>query len=1404
MKCSLLILGLIAAYFCYGCHGVCTYDEQVIVDSLNDISFSQRYSTLSSCETNARLARDLSNGYNDGLCESNLNLAFAKYMLMDYDSAMSICIDIAENTKNKLIRLMADVELMRICGQTSQNKLFYEYRNDALICMNRVKEEMYNMTERQLRYWGYAVSEYHLVSAEYFCDLGQERTAIGEIDALEDLYPNLYVDSVQYAKLLVLKCVNDIFPDDSSVKFRNVVRAYRMSFNLGARYLCAKTMQILSDDLVETDSLEDYRIENIKRLLDVEYVSNDSLPILLSNRSLEYAILYGNRCLESYSYLSISNCHFHEGEYDEALTYAEKALEVINENNVMRYADITRLLPYSEYNDSVFVEMNWINDADILINPYWLADVREKLSIIYSALGMKGESDYNRNIYLDILDATRQDMRMQQRVDDLESERHSLDWTLYVVGTVMLLMLLLMFFIVRWQKSKNVIRLREKLSIIQRCKTLLSSSFVDKNISDEIDVVENSFADVRRDSELMSVIEVFRDWIDNHKCLNDELSNMQQDIESENYLLEKRIIDNKRDNIGKLTCLSIINGIAPFLDRAINEVTKIKDSLPEVGECACDIRKRRLEYLSELVNKINEYNEVFARCVMMRKGMIGLHIENFALQPLFEIFNENKSLFDACGVKLFVEPTSAVVKADSALTFFMINTLLDNARKYTESGGCVYLIAEERDDGSVVISVKDTGTGMSEDDVNMILNNKTYDYTQIGKSSDEKIRRNKGYGFGLMSCKGIIDKYLKTASIFSVCRFGIKSKLGEGSTFSFTLPKGVLRNAITILYIVLLPLISVSCSDSVEGKSLDSDVIMDDSLLSMASSYADKVYFSNIQEGYDSALVYADSSLMMLNEYHAKMGYDVSKMSIDGPHPIPEIAMLEKDIVTDYHIILDVRNEVAIAALALNLWDVYCYNNEVYTHLYMLMSQDENLEAYCESIARANISKQTAIIVIFVLVIAFVFIILLFYYKNNWLPMFNMRQLIWMNRRMYSETPLVSQNMEKMEVCMIEKGTPDFAVYYNRFLRILFECVSDIKNTSGIALSMVATNGEGRTLFSSDLQDKEYISELMSLAQKKNEVVVSANRKIRVYPLMVENIEVSVGVLAMIFNSNTYTEYDDAIFRLITQFAALNLYYSNIRVETKLLDIESLKDKKMKIQYEENMSHVQNQILENCLSTIKHETMYYPNRVRQIVDGILHHGAEHDCSADINCIDELLVYYKKVFSILYRHASRQLDNTMFKRKKMKIEELVEYVWDVYAKLQQKNNVDLKLCIKSESDMLVLCDEQLLKYLFHVLMTMSFEDERCGCITLSFDKSDGFVNFAFTDDRGHYEAEKLNSMFYPDALSTADDAEARKVMQILVCKQIIREHDDHIGQRGCRMYACPNEPYGYQLVFKLPI
>ena len=49
-----------------------------------------------------------------------------------------------------------------------------------------------------------------------------------------------------------------------------------------------------------------------------------------------------------------------------------------------------------------------------------------------------------------------------------------------------------------------------------------------------------------------------------------------------------------------------------------------------------------------------------------------------------------------------------------------------------------------------------------------------------------ELQKNKGHGFGLMNCKGIIDKYKKTNEIFRVCLFRIESELGKGSRFYFS------------------------------------------------------------------------------------------------------------------------------------------------------------------------------------------------------------------------------------------------------------------------------------------------------------------------------------------------------------------------------------------------------------------------------------------------------------------------------------------------------------------------------------------------------------------------------------------------------------------------------------------
>lgn len=123
-----------------------------------------------------------------------------------------------------------------------------------------------------------------------------------------------------------------------------------------------------------------------------------------------------------------------------------------------------------------------------------------------------------------------------------------------------------------------------------------------------------------------------------------------------------------------------------------------------------------------------------------------------------------------------MEPTEAVVKADRVLTLFMINTLADNARKFTSQGGEVTVSASEQDD-YVELSVRDTGCGMAPEQLAHV-----FDHKVIGD-----------HGFGLMNCKGIIEKYRKMSQLFSVCQLSAESQQGRGSRFFFRLPKGVKR-----------------------------------------------------------------------------------------------------------------------------------------------------------------------------------------------------------------------------------------------------------------------------------------------------------------------------------------------------------------------------------------------------------------------------------------------------------------------------------------------------------------------------------------------------------------------------------------------------------------------------------
>jgi K+-sensing histidine kinase KdpD len=134
-----------------------------------------------------------------------------------------------------------------------------------------------------------------------------------------------------------------------------------------------------------------------------------------------------------------------------------------------------------------------------------------------------------------------------------------------------------------------------------------------------------------------------------------------------------------------------------------------------------------MDYVRELTDQINDYNEVLTYWIQLRQGDLSLHIESFPLQSLFDLLGRGRTSFQMKGVDLEVQPSETVVKADKVLTLFMLNTLADNARKFTPKDGRVTVSARDLDD-RVEIAVEDTGQGMTQDQLDHLFDAKPMNF----------------------------------------------------------------------------------------------------------------------------------------------------------------------------------------------------------------------------------------------------------------------------------------------------------------------------------------------------------------------------------------------------------------------------------------------------------------------------------------------------------------------------------------------------------------------------------------------------------------------------------------------------------------------------------------------------
>ena len=1429
----LYIIGIVLFASFFSCTDMVPTKEVRLIDSLNGKAYAYRYRSLDSSYKYADAAYRQVNFYKSGKAEASNNLGFCAYMNMDFDRAEALHKEVYKLTKNELELLIADIGLMKICQRTAMNKEYYDYRNSALRRMKRIREESDLFADRHetLRL-DYAFTEFFIVSSIYYYYLQQRQEAIDalnqipEDEALTDTNQLLYYHYIKGSASLVE--ANN--PEERKLReFDQLYYTWRTAVQSKNPYFEGNGLQGLANLMVSPANFEFYRVRRTHALDQFDFPVDSLMPLRMAQLALEKFQEYDDLYQIAGAYVSIGKYLNAHGRYSEALNTLTKALDCVNQHHLLYYhykADtLDKLWPYAE-GDTTYTGVPWITEEKVKTVPEWISRIREQLSVSYAGLGMKHASDYNRNIYLDILNFTRQDKELESRYISLEAGSRQMTLVLSVVIVGLVLVVILWWFFNKSSKTRNQVDVERLQQILSLCRDITSSipmnvPLIQQGIDQlfgkgrmTLEIPEEGKAALvpvhrlsKDEKALVHVLEPYIIWAADNEQMVEALSDERIQLEKQRYVYEQHIAGNKRQNLIKKACLAIVNGINPYIDRILNEVHK----LTEKGYIDDEkIKKEKYQYIDELVTTINEYNDILALWIKMKQGTLSLNIETFGLNELFDLLGKGRRAFEMKEQTLEIEPTHAMVKADRALTLFMINTLAENARKYTPEGGVIKVYARTTD-SYVEISVEDNGRGISAEDVAQIIGEKVYDSRVIGMKNAtdaDELKENKGSGFGLMNCKGIIEKYKKTNELFRVCVFNVESELGKGSRFYFRLPSGV-RKVIGVLLCLLLPFGMGSCLyDPIPPMLQDTDsiVVITDSayedLLDAASDYANAAYFANVDEQYEIALQYADSAILLLNEHYQKYARPDAThryMKLVGEGIPAEILWWNELFDSDYHVILDIRNEAAVAFLALKQLDAYSYNNSAFTDLYKLQGEDQTLEGYCRQLERSNINKTVGIILCFVLLIVSLVGYYLLYLRKRIQNRLSLEQVLEINQKVFAASLIRPQEQENAEALQREESTLKEIPQ-----RIVDEAFGSVNELLTIDRMGIAVYNETTHLLEYASSPGQEMPEMVQLCFDSREYISEQHRQ--AIPLMVEagGEHQCVGVLYLERREGTEQETDRLLFELVARYVAIVVVNAVVKLATKYRDIESAHEETQRASWEDSMLHVQNMVLDNCLSTIKHETIYYPNKIKQIIGRLnAQNLSEKEEKEAVETMTELIEYYKGIFTILSSCASRQLEEVTFRRTTIPVQELFETAGK-YFKKSVKNRMDKIELEMAPIDARVIGDVNQLRFLLENLIDEALTVHEDGVLRLQARKDDEYIRFLFTDTRREKSVLELNQLFYPNlARMTSGEKGELRGTEYLVCKQIIRDHDEFAGRRGCRINAEPAEGGGFTVYFTIP-
>lgn len=1381
----LIIVGYIMSY----------HDEQVIktsaekrvVDSLNSLSYRFRFRQVDSTYHYAQMALHQVHDYKDGMSKAYLNLLYVSYIKADYNEGMRLYHKLTSITNNQIYILTGEIFMMKLCLRTAQNRPYFDFYNKASQRVQRINEEQLNLNDDNKESFYYALYQLKLTNVSALVNQMQNTEALNLLKEIEadDRIRNDISMWLSYCYMKVA-CLMD-YPQSGSRNildaFDYLVSMYQMAAQYGYTFFEAVALQNIAHLLKEADTFE--QLETV-RPYTMNYLKgvfgsglwNDGelkeyLPLNIAFAGLDRARKYNSILMECRANLILGDAYFIRGRYKEALKNYNDALKCVNlHHHICFPKDRGVELSSTGYDVDKATDLLWTKSSNWVTVPKVLVFLRERLSVTYSALGNAPQAQYNRDLYQKLLRLVSADKSIESRYVSLKEE-NKLWFVVLMIGIVISISCIILFAIyARLWKKRN--KARVKIFNIL-CGNFL---FDDLSVSyGRLDSIAQKHKWLWKERSLwLNLIKPYQDWMEKSSMITRDFDEQFNRLREERKFSEYRLEISKRKNISKRAKVTLIHSITPYIDLILNEISRIQRDKDESR------KDERLAYIEEITDKIIACNDVLTQWIQLHRGEVNLTIENFAIQSLFDIINKGSYVFSQKGIQFTIKPTQAWAKADKILTLFMINTLVDNARKFTSGGGVVVIEAVEKTD-AVEISVTDTGCGMTPDEVQLISSSKVYDAHLIGNDTDE-IKKEKGYGFGLMNCKGIIEKYRKMNQFFDVCSFNVKSTKGKGSRFSFVLPKGTpVSRVMTFLAVVFLSMSQIKAALFFEET--------DTNMLKHARILVDSVSVCNTQRQFKRALKFADSARACLNHYYFPILPDSCKkeslrfdcLSKD------EVQWLHSGVNADYRLILRLRNEVSISFQAMHDWKLSYFNNLKYKVLFYLLSRDRSLESsYLYQLdRRKNMRVGITVMVIFVLLI--IVLIYISYFRRRMQFQINVMQVLETNGNMLKSVDLCSQSY--FPDCVIDK-----------LLSALLEGINEIHEISGLRILLYNGSGECIGRYSKGTVHFQELTD--TLLEKTYETKQSFYDKVAqsyFYPLLLNNSierDFCMGAITYNVGENMLSGSDYIFDELLARYLTILLYEIVIKHGGEHEKLEMEEGERLKECYEESRLHIQNQILDNCLSTIKHETMYYPSRIKYIIRNIRNNESGLGFDAQMKLLYEHAEYYKEIYMLLSSQADRQLSLASFRFHPIRIDEVIS-LWESQTKLRtQRKHIHVSLNVDHECSGLYLNTDKTLISLLLELITLDFLERamtspRSWVLSLGVIENDGFVRFALSSSVSWYTEEEIGELFTPDGGHYS----------YLVSKEIIREHEKVNNYCGCRINAELLDKDGVMVWFTIP-